>query len=255
MQLNYKVYGSGEPLLILHGLFGMLDNWQTIARQLETRYTVYLIDQRNHGRSPHDALHSYPAMAGDLHAFLMQTGIESANILGHSMGGKTAMQFALTFPRQVKKLIVVDIGVKRYSGTHEHIMDALRSIDLSAVHYRADAEKVLLDKIPEFSVRQFLLKSLQRNTDGSYSWKFNLDALYDNYDEHILAAVESKHVFSGETLFISGEKSPYISPDDWPEIQMLFPGARRIVIPGAGHWVHAEQPKLLLDAIVPFLEG
>ncbi|MBK8487052.1 MAG: alpha/beta fold hydrolase [Chitinophagales bacterium] len=253
MKLNYKVSGSGEPLIILHGLFGMLDNWQTVGKNLEKYFTVYLIDQRNHGRSPHDDLHSYSAMADDLNEFLIQTGISSANILGHSMGGKTAMQFALTYPKEIKKLIVVDIGIKKYPGGHEEIMDALLSIDLKTVHYRADAEKILLNKIPNFSVRQFLLKSLQRNSGGSYSWKFNLDALYNNYEENILTEIKATHVFSGETLFISGEKSPYILKEDWPKIQLLFPNARWKIIANAGHWVHAEQPDLLIDEIVKFI--
>lgn len=255
MKLNYKASGNGEPLIILHGLFGMLDNWQTIANTLEKDFTVYLIDQRNHGRSPHSDTHNYTAMANDLYDFFIQIGITSAYILGHSMGGKTAMQFALTHPNEVKKLIVVDMGIKAYLAGHDTIFEALNAIDLSTIRYRSDAEKVMLDRIPEFGVRQFLLKSLHRNSDGTYSWKFNLDALYNNYYTNILSAINSTHVFAGPTLFLSGENSDYITSADWPEIQLLFPAAGWEIIKDAGHWVHADRPKELVDAIVNFIKN
>ncbi|MFN3939804.1 MAG: alpha/beta fold hydrolase [Chitinophagales bacterium] len=254
MKLHYKVSGNGEPLIILHGLFGMLDNWQTIANALEKDFAVYLIDQRNHGRSPHDPVHTYAAMANDLYAFFIQTGISSAHILGHSMGGKTAMQFALMHPNEVKKLIVVDIGMKRYAGGHNAIFDALLSVDLSQIHYRSDAEKILLERIPDFGVRQFLLKSLQRNPDGTYQWKFNLHGLKENYEPNILAEISAMHVFNGEVLFIKGENSDYLNPSDFTDIQLLFPNAKMQEIPGTGHWVHADQPEKLIACIKEFLK-
>lgn len=253
MKLHYKVSGQGEPLVILHGLFGMLDNWQTIANNLEQDFTVYLVDQRNHGRSPHSEVHTYPAMANDLYDFFIQTGITSANILGHSMGGKTAMQFALTHPNEVKKLIVVDIGIKRYSGGHDEIFEALLSVDLTQVHYRSDAEKILVERIPDFGVRQFLLKSLQRNHDGTYQWKFNLHTLKENYESNILTEISAMHVFTGETLFVKGGNSDYLSQSDFADIQLLFPIAKLIEVPNAGHWVHADQPQKLVELIRTFI--
>ncbi|MBC8047997.1 MAG: alpha/beta fold hydrolase, partial [Fimbriimonadaceae bacterium] len=163
MQLNFVKSGSGEALIILHGLFGMLDNWKSVSKELENYFTVYLIDQRNHGKSPHTPEHSYKLMSADLFEFFTHQNISSAKIIGHSMGGKTAMQFALDHPSLIQKLIIVDMGIKRYSGGHDNIFDALFSVDLSKIHYRSDAEKILLDKIPDFSTRQFVLKNITRN--------------------------------------------------------------------------------------------
>ena len=163
------------------------------------------------------------------------------------------MEFALTHPNDLKKLIVVDMGIKRYTGGHEEIFEALRSVDLSQIHYRSDAEKILLEKIHEFGVRQFLLKSLHRLENGTYEWKFNLEALYNNYSDNILSAINSSHVYIGETLFISGGNSNYITRQDWPAIEMQFPNAKWSVVQGAGHWVHADKPEELLEVLGGFL--
>ena len=253
MQLNYKILGQGEPLIILHGVFGMLDNWQSIAKVLEHRYTLYLIDQRNHGRSPHVDEHSYKAMAADLKQFMWQQGIPKSNIMGHSMGGKTAMQFALDYPEMVNKLIVVDIGVKNYNGGHDTIFEALQSVDVSLISNRQEAEIQLSNYIQDYGVKQFLLKNLTREPDGSYHWKFNLKALFDNYDAHILTNVSSDFPFDGETLFIRGANSNYILDTDWPQIQQLFPLATLATINDAGHWVHADQPAQLIELVKAFL--
>lgn len=253
MVLNFKTLGQGKPLIILHGLFGMLDNWQSVAKVLEHDFTLYLVDQRNHGKSPHTAQHSYKLMAEDLRDFMLREGIPQSNILGHSMGGKTAMQFALDFPEMVNKLIVVDMGVKRYDGGHDIIFDALQSVDVSLITNRQEAEIQLSKYIEDYGVKQFLLKNLTREPDGSYRWKFNLKALFDNYDANILTNITSDFPFDGETLFIRGAKSNYILDADWPQIQQLFPLATLATINDAGHWVHADQPAKLIELVRSFL--
>ncbi|MFI5171276.1 MAG: alpha/beta fold hydrolase [Chitinophagales bacterium] len=253
MHLNYKPSGTGPPLIILHGLFGMLDNWKTVGKGLEDKFTIYLVDQRNHGKSPHVDAHSYKLMAEDIREFFEYHHIKSAHIIGHSMGGKTAMQFALDHGEMVNKLIVVDMGIKRYVGGHDKIFDALMSLDIKSITSRKDAESLLIEKVADTGVRQFLLKGLTRNANGSYDWKFNLKALSENYDEEILGPVVSDKSFQGKTLFIRGENSDYILNDDWDVIQKLFPNSRLITIKNAGHWVHADQPEALIKTVELFL--
>ncbi len=252
MQLNYKSTGQGEPLIILHGLFGMLDNWQSVARALENHFTLYLVDQRNHGKSPHLDEHSYKLMASDLREFMLQQAIPQSNLLGHSMGGKTAMQFALDYPEMVTKLIVVDMGIKQYEGGHDTIFEALKSVELNTITNRQEADVQLSKYINSIGVKQFLLKNLTREPDGSYHWKFNLKALSENYD-NILSSINSEIPFEGETLFIRGSLSDYIPDADWEAITKLFPMAKLETIQNAGHWVHADQPEALISAIRQFL--
>ena len=253
MELNYIKSGSGYPIIILHGLFGMLDNWKTIARSLEEKFTVYLIDQRNHGKSPHTPEHSYQLMADDLSVFFTHHQISKAHIIGHSMGGKTAMQFALQHPEKVNKLIIVDMGIKRYPGGHDSIFDALQSIDLKTIHSRKDAEILMADKLSDITVQQFLLKNLSRNVNGSYRWKFNLEALSANYDDEILAPVKVLNTFTGDVLFVRGENSKYIVNEDWDDIQKVFPNAILKIVEDSGHWVHAEQPEAFLHIVLTFI--
>jgi pimeloyl-ACP methyl ester carboxylesterase len=254
MNLNFIKSGSGPTLIILHGLFGMLDNWKTIAKGLEMSFTVYLVDQRNHGKSPHTPEHSYQLMALDLKEFMQQQNISDAIIMGHSMGGKTAMQFALTYPEMVNRLIVVDMGIKRYESGHDHVFDAIHAVDLNKVHSRNDAEKMLIEFIPTAGTRQFILKNLTRNPNGTYQWKFNPEALTNNFESEILASIKTKNAFNKPTLFIRGERSQYILNEDWDSIQKIFPNAELITITEAGHWAHADQPEKLLEAVTRFLE-
>ena len=186
MELNHKTFGQGEPLVILHGLFGTLDNWQTMARRFAENYTVILVDQRNHGRSPHLPGHSYELLANDLKEFLEANWIYEANILGHSMGGKTAMQFAMDFPDMVEKLVVVDMGIKEYPAGHNEIFEALFSLDVSKLESRSVAQKHLVSKINNLGVVQFLMKNLSRKKEGGFQWKMNLQALYENYEKILL---------------------------------------------------------------------
>ena len=252
MDLNFKSFGQGPPLVILHGLFGTLDNWQTLGKRWAEDFTVFLVDQRNHGRSPHTEVIDYPTMAADLKAFLEHNWIYETHVLGHSMGGKTAMQFALDYPDMVDKLIVVDIAPKAYPGGHETIFQALLGLDLASLGERSEADAILGERIPQRGVRQFLLKNLTRTKDGGYAWKMNLPVIHRHYPD-ILANVRPSEPFSGPTLFIRGGKSDYVTDADWPAAQALFPNAQLETVDGAGHWVHAERPEVLYTLVKAFL--
>jgi len=253
MQLNYKEFGQGEPLIILHGLFGTLDNWQTLAKRFAENYTVFIIDQRNHGKSPHMDEHSYELMAEDLRIFMESNFMFKAHILGHSMGGKTAMKFALNNPDMVDKLTIVDISPKQNEGGHETIFEALFSLDLAKIKSRSEADAELTKLIADLGVRQFLLKNLTRKKEGGYRWKMNLTALHMHYQE-ILAETVGEDTFDEPSLFIRGGKSGYILDEDIPQIKEFFPAARIETVADAGHWVHAEQPEELYRLVSEFLE-
>lgn len=256
LELNYKTFGQGDPVIILHGLFGTLDNWQTIAKKLAEDHTVFILDQRNHGRSPHADSHDYPALAEDLRQFMGAHWMyDGAHIIGHSMGGKTAMQFALAYPDMVKKLVVVDIAPKAYEGNHHEIFEALLEMDLDKLTDRNDAEAYLSKRISEEDVRLFLMKNLTRKTGegaSGFEFKMNLPVLWEHYQD-ILAAVDGEP-FEGETLFIRGGKSKHVTlPKDEALIKKLFPSSDIKTIEGAGHWVHAEKPGELLGLVQDFL--
>ena len=254
MELNYKVMGEGKPLIILHGLLGSLDNWQTIGRKLADSYQVHIIDERNHGRSPHTDTHSYPEMAADLLEFMDRHDIQTAHLLGHSMGGKTVMEFALAQPDRVLSLIVADMGIKAYEAKHDEIFNALFRIDLDAVERRSDAEEQIEALIDDNGVRQFLLKSLDRTTAGNYEWKFNLDVLHNDYP-NMLKAVKSDTVLDKPVLFIRGGRSNYVKESDLEDFKKNFPQAQLETIDNAGHWLHAEAPKEFLEASTQFLRS
>lgn len=253
MELNYKSLGQGEPLIILHGLFGTLDNWQTLAKSWAEHYLVYLVDLRNHGRSPQVDGLSYPAMAEDLHDFMEQNWIYKAHILGHSMGGKVAMEFALSYPDMVDKLIVVDIAPRPYRPGHDDIFAALFAVDLKTIQSRQAAEEILERYIDDWGVRQFLLKNLSRMKEGGFEWKMNLPVIHRDY-ANILEPPTQDGPFEGPTLFIRGENSGYVKDEDILRIQELFPHSALRSIPDAGHWVHADQPEVLKGIVMEFLE-
>ncbi len=254
LSLNYKTYGQGNPIIILHGLFGTLDNWQTIARQLSEEYLVYLVDQRNHGRSPHTDDFDYSLLAEDLRDFMESEGMSQATIIGHSMGGKTAMQFAINYPEMVTSLVVVDIAPKAYKGGHQEIFEALLAIDLKTIENRKMADKQLQIKIPDFGVRQFLLKNLTRDKEGGYRWKMNLPAIHKNY-QNILDNILTDEPYTEASLFIRGARSGYIKEEDESLIKSIFSEAEIVTIPEAGHWVHAEAPKALLATFKNFMSS
>jgi esterase len=265
MKLAFHVSGSGGALVILHGLYGSLDNWRTLGRALSAHFKVYLVDQRNHGRSPHDPVHTYGMMCDDLLEFLVDHGINETLLLGYSMGGKTAMLFALRHPEKVGRLVVVDISPGDYSKedimphvlSHQKIVSALQSIDPLLIRSRKEADIMLQSAIPQLQIRQFLLKNLKTEGEGNYRWTLNLDALSDHMD-HLSASIlsgDTEHLIPSPVtaLFVKGEKSPYIREEDIGLIKKTFPQSRIVTIPKAGHWVHAEQPDLLLRTVLTFL--
>jgi len=254
MTLHDKVYGAGLPLVVLHGLFGSLENWHYINSQLSDTFRVFGVDQRNHGRSPHHPEMNYLAMAEDLRQFLDERGLESAHVLGHSMGGKTAMQFAMLHPRRVHRLIVVDIAPRSYPPGHREILDAMLRLDLARHASRLEMDQALTPAIPDPAVRQFLLKSVTRHADGPFHWRLNLQALSGHYSE-ITAGLTAERVSPVPALFIAGERSDYLRPEDEPGIRRLFPRVTFKIIPNAGHWVHAEAPVPFLNAVREFLNA
>jgi len=253
MVLNFKKYGSGHPLIILHGMFGMLDNWHSLARKFAEHFEVYLVDQRNHGKSPHSDEMDYYVMANDLGEFMKQNDIDSAFIIGHSMGGKTAMQFAVENNHKVDKLIVVDISPKKYEPGHQEIFDALFSVNLEEIESRKEAEAKIAETIEEPGVRQFLLKNLDRK-GKKYQWKANLNIIHKNYLDIIGNSLGPYDEFGGPTMFIKGGNSDrYIDIDDWGEIVGHFPKALLETVEDAGHCVHAEKPEELYVLVLGFL--
>lgn len=254
MDLNHKILGEGEPIIIMHGLFGMLDNWLTVAKSLAEDYMVILLDLRNHGKSPHSELWSVSLMAEDVRDFMEKNWIHEAVILGHSMGGKVAMQLALTEPDLVEKLIIVDIAPKKYKAGHQLIFEALHAVPIEDIKSRQEAEESLGSFIDDKGVCQFLLKNIMRKKEGGYRWKMNLKAISENY-ETILESSEGEGSFDEPSLFIAGGNSNYILPEDEEDIQHLFTDAQVKRIDGAGHWVHADKKDELLELIRGFMNS
>jgi esterase len=261
MQLNFKKTGEGFPLIILHGLLGSLDNWQGIAKKLAEEkvnamgLAVYIIDQRNHGKSPHTSDFSYDLLSADLLEFFEHQQISKAHIMGHSMGGKTAMKFALEHPGKTDKLIVVDIAPAAYEDDPGEIFNALFAAKVSQANSREEVEKVLRSYLgDDKTLVGFLMKGLDRDADAKhFEWKFNAQALWKNYP-NIAAAIESPKPFTGKALFIKGEKSDYINASNYPGLIALFPNAQLVEIAGAGHWVHADKPAEFIKTVLRFLE-
>lgn len=253
MQLHYKTYGAGPPLVILHGLFGSLDNWHLISSKLGERWRVLAVDQRNHGRSPHSDEMTYAAMAGDVSEMLHREQIAEASIMGHSMGGKTAMQMALLFPAQIEKLIVVDIAPRTYPPLHHSIIEALHNLEPERSQTRKEMEEKLAGPIPELALRQFLLKNVRRNADNRFEWQMGLEEIRRSYPK-LQQPLLGGTPFSKPTLFIRGERSNFLVEEDMPAIQTRFPKARLETIPRAGHLVHTENPAAFLHVVSAFLE-
>jgi len=252
MQLHFKTFGTGRPLVILHGLFGDGDNWHGVATRLADRFRVLVPDLRNHGRSPHSAEMSYPAMAGDVAELLAAQGLTAADVLGHSLGGKVAMQLALTRPGLVRKLVVVDMSPREYPPLHLEILAALQALDVGSFTSRPEIEAVLAGAVPSQRLRRFLLKNLARNAGGTFEWRMNVTALADSYP-HLLAAVTGPQPYAGPALFIRGGRSEYVQPADEPLILELFPRAEFRTIANAGHWVHTDAPEEFLRLTREFL--
>lgn len=256
LELNFKKYGNeGPTFIILHGLFGMLDNWQQFAKALvKHSFQVYSVDQRDHGRSPKTEDFDYKIIAQDIKDFFDQHSIEKAHLIGHSMGGKSVMRFTLDFPEHVLSQTIVDMAPRAYPSGHEHIFDALQSLDITEIESRVQASDHLNQFLKNQAVSQFLLKNLDRRKEGGFQWKMNLNLLIKNYP-NILSKIYSDEELSYiPSLFVGGGKSNYISSADVEEIENLFPNNSFEVIAESGHWIHAEKPDELLELILDFID-
>jgi esterase len=250
--LSFEVFGDiqNPPLIILHGFFASARNWRNVAEKLATQFHVYVPDQRNHGASFHDPVMDYPTMATDLLAFIEQQGLTSVSLLGHSMGGKVAMWFALNYPNYIDKLIIADIAPISYQHCFNTIIGALQALPLAQINNRKQAETLLAESIPELSYRQFLLQNLVL-VNGAYTWRVDLAIFYSTAPA-IIAFPDTDKVapFMGNSLFIAGELSHYVKAE---QISTLFPTAKLSVIAEAGHWLHVQQPAIFIAEIENFL--
>lgn len=251
MILNSTLRGTGEPVILIHGLFGSLSNLMMLAKPLSETYCVHMVDVRNHGSSPHHEHMDYPSMAQDLVRYMDDQEIDRAHLIGHSMGGKIAMQVAMNFSQRVRYLIVVDIAPVSYENRHDSVLEGLAAIDLNSIKSRKDAEEILSGHVNEADVRSFLLKNLAKTPTGDHRWRINLTGIERNYPNIILAP--TGQTFNGPTLFVKGSESNYIEAAHKHTINRLFPRARLKVIPGTGHWLHAQKPALFIKVITSFL--
>ena len=254
MTLFYQKLGQGPPILILPGLLGSIDNWRSIAKQLAPHYTLYLVDHRNHGQSFHSLVMTYEAMAADVQAFITQQGIVAPVLLGHSMGGKVAMQLAQTRPGLLSKLIVIDIAPRAYD-MHQlaELLQVLRQTPLQGVNTRAAVDQHLRQAIPDSLMRAHCLKNLRRDEAGQLVWSSNIPVLPDSIP-HLAQAVDFQEPFEKPTLFVKGAQSDYIRPQDLEAIKRFFPHYTLKTVPDAGHWVHYEQPQAVLQALIAWLQ-
>ena len=253
MKLFFRKYGNGPPLIILHGLFGSSDNWVTIAKNLSDSFTVYLPDQRNHGQSPHSSKHDYDSMRDDLFELVNDLALKKFFLVGHSMGGKTAISFALKWPEMLNGLLIADISpfVNQNMGQsvyneHQTILNAILSTDLKKITTRSQAESILSEKIPSEKIRGLILKNLERVSDNGFGWKINAQSLLDNLGK-IMDGVERQtipdHQITGfPVIFLKGSDSDYIPSGDLYDIQKIFPAAELIEVHGAGHWIQVDKP-------------
>ncbi len=252
MSLHYQIAGEGgTPLLLIHGLFGSADNWRGIAKKLSKMRQVISVDLRNHGRSFQHPQQNYPLMAADIAEVLAELGIDKVDLLGHSIGGKVAMQFAFDYPLLLNKLIVVDIAPRSYPDSHSQIFKNLMAVNLAQFSQRSEVDKALATMIPEQAVRSFLLMNLTVQ-DGQLAWRINLNHLFCNYPALLQAVIPTKPIVQ-PTLFISGDDSDYIGTEDRQQIRQWFSNVQLLRIANAGHWVHADQPEVFCQTVESFL--
>lgn len=258
LELNFQFFSGNSPdtpLIVLHGLFGSTGNWRTLCKRYAGRRNVYALDLRNHGQSPHHPRMTFEDMADDVVAFMEQQQLATCNLLGHSMGGKVAMQLALAQPERVERLIVADIAPKAYPPRHNEVFAAIELIDKTRITHRNQADKLIEKVLPDQATRLFLLTNLARNDNGEYQWRIDIQAIRNNYEAISGAppAALSGKAFTKPTLFVRGGQSFYIQPEDTGLITSLFPNAVIEEIPDAGHWVHAQQPDAFYEITERFL--
>ena len=249
--LHSKTFGEGKPLVILHGLFGMLDNWQGLAKEFAQFFETHILDQRNHGKSFHSTKHSYELMCEDLLYYLDENKINKIYLVGHSMGGKTAMLFACKYPERVEKLVVVDISPKYYPPHHQEILAGLHEVENAKLNSRKQADSILSKHFSRIGIRQFLLKNLFWKTSEYLVFKFNLQVL-TNEIQNVGDALFEDAEFLNPSLFISGANSSYITKEDIELIENHFPDVEILEIENSGHWVHAENPGLFFEKVSQF---
>jgi esterase len=253
MKLFFRAHGTGKPLVILHGLFGSSDNWLTQAKLFSEKYKVYTVDLRNHGQSPHDPEFNYKVMVEDLRIFFEDEKLSEATLIGHSMGGKAAMNFALAYPDKIGQLIIVDIAPRFYDLEHYVIADGLAAVPIGTITSRNEADEILKNYVSDAGTRQFLLKNLQRKSEGGFTWKINLPVIREhlsNVGEDLLF----EGSFSKPTLFIRGQHSSYVLNTDWTRIRKIFPRAILETM-DTGHWVQAEKPREFVNVVVSWLNS
>ncbi|MEW5816550.1 MAG: alpha/beta fold hydrolase [Spirochaetota bacterium] len=255
MKLFSKEYGKGYPVIILHGLLGSSDNWHPIAKRLENRFRVITVDLRNHGRSPHAEVFNYEIMARDIADLLDEKQVSASHFIGHSLGGKVAMEVSLTYPKRIGKLIIVDINPKTYQPYYENIFETVKNLNLDCITSRKEAEEKFIPSVPDRLVRLFLLKNLYRDSQGKYKWKININGLAKNYDNIWVGIKEDSRVpYSGPVLFIRGALSDAIRDQDILHIQKLFLKAQIVTVPDAGHWIHATHPDTFTRIVFDFFK-
>ena len=253
MQLHSTILGQGQTFIILHGFLGMSDNWKTHGKKFsELGYEVHLVDQRNHGRSPHDDAFNYTVLTQDLKDYCFEFQLTNIVLLGHSMGGKVAMLFATKYPEMVSKLIVADISPRFYPVHHQNILDGLSALDFKQIITRKEADKVLANYVSNFGIRQFLLKNLYWVEKERLELRINLKVLKENV-EKIGEVLSTNSIFKADTLFLKGEKSDYIVEQDEELIKKHFPKSKVGTIDNAGHWLHAENPKDFFNQVLTFI--
>ena len=252
MALYYEQQGSGDPVVLVHGLFGSSTNLRGIARKLSHSFHVISVDLPNHGRSPHTATMNYRDMSSALLDVLHHVGLDKVNWVGHSMGGKALMDLALTHPGRVERLVILDIAPVQYSHGHLPFIDTMAALDLSGIASRADADRALSTAIPDAATRLFLLQNLVQK-DGSFDWRLNLPVLREYHDQILGFPAYGDVTFDGPSLILSGANSPYVSADYHGDILRYFPNASFQVVQNAGHWLHADQPQAVCDAVARFL--
>jgi pimeloyl-ACP methyl ester carboxylesterase len=248
-----REYGSGAPLIILHGLFGSWENWHPVAKALSLRFTVHVVDQRNHGGSFHSSRFDYDVMAEDIRDFMSAHRLAKTALLGHSMGGKTAMRFATMFPAQVERLIVVDIAPRGYPPSQTDAIDALARLDLDRIATLRAADEHLQPAIPDLDLRRFLLKNLKPAAGGRYRWQVNIEAIRLAYPG--LCGPVALNPWPGPCLFVRGGHSDFIRDSDWQAIRTVFPQAQLCTLSAAGHWAHVDDPAGFAHTVTCFMDA